>query len=112
MSQYFHMPDFTGVSKTMLEGQSIQRQAAAGAEGETKIAGINSLAAIKGAGFQAESIKARGQAQGQQAMASGLGSMFSGFASGIGSLGGGGASKYGYDPVGSQGYNRVPLNIN
>ena len=112
ISQYMSTPDFTGLSRTMLQGQSMQRDAANTAKGASALAGIQSLANVKGAGFQAEAIKAQGAAQGQQAMASGLGSMFSGLAGGIGSLGGGGASKYGYDPVGSQGFNRVPLNIN
>ena len=90
LAGYMDGPDFTGLGRTMMQGASLGRRAATQAEGQVGIAGINSTAKIKSAGFQADAIKAQGAAQGQQAMASGIGSMFSGLAGGISSLGGGG----------------------
>ena len=114
LTDYFNTPDFTTVGKTNMQGQSMQRNAATKAEGLVHGAGINSMAQVAQAGFQAEAIKAQGQAQGQAAMASGIGSMVSGIAGGFGSMGSSsGASKYGFDPVGSQGGGpggRFPLN--
>ena len=81
-----------------------RRNAATKAEGLVHGAGINSMAQVAQAGFQADAIKAQGAAQGQASMASGIGSMVSGIAGGFGARGsGGGASKYGFDPAGSQG---------
>lgn len=74
-----------------MQGNSLQRNTATAAEGRVNMAGINSAAKIKSAGFQADAIKAQGQAQGQAAMASGIGSMVSGIAGGFGSMGGGGS---------------------
>ena len=90
LNNYMSTPDFTGLGRTMMQGASLQRQAADMAEGQVAMAGINSTAKVKSAGFEADAIKAQGAAQGQQAMASGLGSMFSGIAGGFGALGGGG----------------------
>ena len=86
LSGYMGNPSFTGLGKTMIAGQSMQRNAANMAEGQVSMAGINSMGKVKSAGFQADAIKAQGQAQGQAAMASGLGSMFSGLAGGFASL--------------------------
>ena len=90
LGSYFDVPDFTGLGRTMMQGNSLQRNAATAAEGRVNIAGINSAAKVKSAGFQADAIKAQGQAQGQAAMASGIGSMVSGIAGGFGSMGSGG----------------------
>ena len=104
LTDYFNTPDFTTVGKTNMQGQSMQRNAATKADGLVHGAGVNSMAQVAQAGFQADAIKAQGQAAGQSAMASGIGSMVSGIAGGFGSMGsGGGASKYGFDPAGSQG---------
>ena len=93
LSQYMSdMPDFTGLSKTMLQGTGIQQRAADSAVGKSALAGIGSAAAVKGAGFKADAIRAQGAAEGQAAMASGIGGLFSGLAGGIGSMGGGGSS--------------------
>jgi len=98
MSNYFSTPDFTGLGKTMMDSASMERNMATEADGYAHRAGLASAAKVKGAGFQADAIKAQGQAQGQASMASGLGSMFSGLAGGISSLGsssyGGGSSGY------------------
>ena len=103
ITDYFGTPDFTGLGKTMMNSASMERNAATESEGLAARAGINAQAAIKSAGFQADAIKAQGQAQGQASMASGLGSMFSGLASGIGSFG---ASGYG------GGYSGTTVNFN
>lgn len=104
LNEYFNTPDFTTVGRTNMEGQSLQRNTATKAEGLVHGAGINSMAQVAQAGFQADAIEAQGQAQGQAAIASGIGSMVSGIAGGFGAMGGsGGADKYGFDPAGSQG---------
>ena len=96
LSDYMSVPDFAGLGTTMMQGQSLGRRAAVGAEGMINKAGIGSAANIKSAGFQADAIKAEGAAQGQASMASGLGNMFSGLAGGFASMGGGGGgSTYG-----------------
>ena len=97
LTDYFNTPDFTQVGKVGMEGQSMQRNAATKAEGLVHGAGINSMAQVAQAGFQAEATKAQGQAAGQSAMASGIGSMVSGIAGGFGSMGGGGGSKYDFN---------------
>ena len=96
LSDYFSTPDFTQVGKVGMEGQSLQRNTATKAEGLVHGAGINSMAEVASAGFQADAIKAQGQAAGQSAMASGIGNMVSGIAGGFGSMGsGGGGNSYG-----------------
>ena len=96
LTNYFSTPDFTQVGKVGMEGQSLQRNTATKAEGLVHGAGINSMAEVASAGFQADAIKAQGQAAGQSAMASGIGSMVSGIAGGFGSMGsGGGGNSYG-----------------
>tara|TARA_B100001559_G_C15915741_1_gene356321 strand:+ start:90 stop:470 length:381 start_codon:yes stop_codon:yes gene_type:complete len=93
LTDYFSTPDFTQVGKVGMQGQSMQRNAATKAEGLVHGAGINSMAEVAQAGFQADAIKAQGQAQGQASMASGIGSMVSGIAGGFGSMGSGGGDK-------------------
>ena len=95
LTDYFNTPDFTTVGKTNMQGQSMQRNAATKADGLVHGAGVNSMAQVAQAGFQADAIKAQGQAAGQSAMASGIGSMVSGIAGGFGSMGsGGGDTSY------------------
>ena len=92
LTDYFSTPDFTGLGKTMMQGNSLQRNAGVKAEGMVGMAGINSAAKIKGAGFQADAIEAQGASQGQQLMTSGIDSMIRGLAGGFGSRGSGGGS--------------------
>ena len=92
LTDYFSTPDFTQVGKTAMQGQSLQRNSATKAEGLVHGAGINSMAQVASAGFQADSIKAQGAAQGQASMASGIGSMVSGIAGGFGAMGSGGST--------------------
>ena len=93
LTDYFSTPDFTQVGKVGMQGQSMQRNAATKAEGLVHGAGINSMAQVASAGFQADAIRAQGQAQGQASMASGIGSMVSGIAGGFGSMGSSGSSS-------------------
>ena len=117
LTDYFNTPDFTAIGGTNMKGQSMQRNEATKAEGLVHGAGINSMAQVAQAGFQADAIKAEGAAAGQSAVASGIGNMVSGIAGGFGARGSNsGASKYGFDPAGSQGNpfggtgGRMPLN--
>ena len=103
LTDYFSTPDFTQVGKVGMEGQSLQRNSATKAEGLVHGAGINSMAEVASAGFQADAAVAAGQAQGQASMMSGLAGGISSLAGGFGSMGSGGADKYGFDPAGSQG---------
>ena len=96
LANYFSTPDFTTMGKTNMQGQSMQRNAATKADGLVHGAGINSMAQVAQAGFQAEATKAQGQAQGQASMMSGLASGISGIAGGFGSMGSGGA-KYDFN---------------
>ena len=73
LTDYFSTPNFTDVGKTSMQGQSMQRNAATKAEGLVHGAGINSMAQVAQAGFQADAIKAQGQAQAQSQL-SGIGS--------------------------------------
>jgi len=86
-SQLMAMPDFSTMSATNLQGRGMVNNANDSAIGASKLAGIGAAAGVRSANYKADAIKAQGQAQGQQAMASGLGSMFSGIAGGIGSMG-------------------------
>ena len=95
LGDYMSTPDFTGLGRTMVEGASLGRRAVNAAEGDVALAGINSQAKIKSSGYEAEAIKAGGQARGQAGMASGLGSMFSGIAGGFGAMGSGSSSSLG-----------------
>ena len=99
LSGYMSTPDFTGLGRTMMEGASLGRRTVSAAKGDVALAGINSTAKIKSAGYEAEAIKAGGQARGQAAMASGIGSLASGIAGGFGARGsGGGGGGFGISP--------------
>ena len=111
LTDYFNTPDFTAIGGTNMEGQSLQRNTATKAEGLVHGAGINSTAQVAQAGFQADAIKAQGQAQGQASMASGIGSMVSGIAGGFGARGsGGGGNSYG-GYGGKYGSGTAPTNL-
>ena len=68
LNEYFNTPDFTTVGKTNMQGQALQRNTATKAEGLVHGAGVNSMAAVAQAGFQADAIKAEGAAAGQSAI--------------------------------------------
>ena len=79
--------DFSNISNKAQDGRSLERRATMMGEGLLANAGVEGLAQTKSSEFRADAIRAGGQAQGQAAMASGLGSMFSGLAGGISSMG-------------------------
>ena len=89
-SQYMKLPDFATMGATGIQGRGLVENAINTGIGKSTLAGINAAAGVRSANYKADAIKAQGQAQGQQAMAQGFGSLFSGLAGGIGSLGGGG----------------------
>jgi hypothetical protein len=95
LTDYFNTPDFTAIGGTNMKGQSMQRNEATKAEGLVHGAGINSMAQVAQAGFQADAIKAEGAAAGQSAVASGIGSMVSGIAGGFGAMGSSALPKVG-----------------
>ena len=104
LSQFMSSPDFTGLAKSMVASKSMERNAANQANGLVAMTGLDNIAKVKSAGYRGDAIRSQGAAQGQAAIASGIGSMFSGIAGGFAYRGGGsGASKYGMDFVGSQG---------
>ena len=77
--------DYSAIAGTSQRGRSMERRATMEGEGLVANAGVQSLGKMRASEFQADAIKAQGQAQGQA-------SMFQGMASGISSLAGGLAS--------------------
>ena len=84
LSNYFSTPNFGEMSRVGMDAQTMERNAATKAEGLVHGTGINSMAAVASAGYQADAIKAQGAAQAQSSIASGIGSMASGIAGGFG----------------------------
>ena len=74
---------------TGAQAESMEKQAAMGATAKSRMAGIQGAGMVQSGKYQADAIRAQGQAAGQASMASGLGSMFSGIAGGFGSMMGG-----------------------
>ena len=91
-SQLLSVPDFNTMSQVGIEGRGLVRNSIDSSQGYATRMGLSSAGKVKSAGYQADAIRAEGAAQGQQAMASGLGSMFSGLAGGFGAMGSGSAS--------------------
>ena len=83
LSNYMSTPNFGQMSRVGMDAQTMERNNATKAEGLVHGAGINSMAQVASAGFQADAIKAQGQAQGQAAAAQGLGNMFSSLVGGF-----------------------------
>ena len=92
LSNYFSTPNFGEMSRVGMDAQTMERNAATKAEGLVHGTGINSMAAVASAGYQADAIKAQGAAQAQSSIASGIGSMASGIAGGFGARGTGGGT--------------------
>ena len=90
LASYLNPMDHTAIAGESQKGRSLERRAVMMGEGMVANAGVQSVAKAKSAEFQADAIKAQGQAQAQASMASGLSSMVSGIAGGFGSMGGGG----------------------
>ena len=75
--------DFSMIGAESQKGRSLERRATMEGEGMVANYGLQSLGKTKSAEFQADSLVAQGQAQGQaaaaQGMASGISSLMSGF---------------------------------
>ena len=97
------------ISDMNTRARSQERNAVTRAESQTHQFGLKALGTVKAAEYEAEAIRARGAAQGQMAMADGLGSLASGIAGGISSMptGGGfssGSGGMGFPSVGTGNY--------
>ena len=90
LASYLNPMDHTAIAGESQKGRSLERRAVMMGEGMVANAGVQSVAKAKSAEFQADAIKAQGQAAAQSAVASGIGSLASGLAGGIGGLAGGG----------------------
>ena len=90
LSGYFNSPDFTGLGRTMMQGASLQRNAANAAVGKTKVAGIGAVGAVKGYQFDADAMRAEGAAQAQGMRNDGMLGLVSGIAGGIATRAAGG----------------------
>ena len=108
LNDYMSTPNFTGLGKNMIAGQSLGRRTVNQAEGDVALAGISATAKVKASEYEADAIRAGGQARGQSAMFSGIGNMISGIAGGFGSMGG---NTYGFGSA-SNGQYQVPFGFN
>ena len=90
-------PNFGELGSLGMEARSSERQTNSAAEGYVAQAGLDSMAKIKEAKYQAEGIEAQGAANAAATQAQGMSSMMSGIAGGIGSMsfGGGGLPAVG-----------------
>ena len=107
LASYLNPMDHTAIAGESQKGRSLERRAVMMGEGMVANAGMQSIAKTKSAEFQADAIKAQGQAAGQSAMASGIGSLASGLAGGIGGLAGGGGG--GSVASGPTGFGSAPI---
>ena len=96
LASYLNPMDHSAIAGESQKGRTLERRAVMMGEGMVANAGMQSIAKTKSAEYQADAIKAGGQAAGQSAMASGIGSLASGLAGGISKLAGGGGAA----PVG------------
>ena len=92
-------PNFGELGSLGMEARSSERQTNSAAEGFVAQAGLDSMAKIKEAKYQAEAIEAQGAANAAATQAEGMSSMMSGLAGGIGKMSfGGGGFKYAGGP--------------
>lgn len=91
-------PNFGELGSFGMEARSSERQTNSAAEGLVAQSGLDSMAKIKEAKYQAEGIEAQGAANAAATRAQGMSSMISGIAGGIGKMSfGGGAATGGYE---------------
>ena len=90
-------PNFGELGNLGMKARSSERQTNTAAEGFVAQAGLDSMAKIKEAKYQAEAIEAQGAANAAATQAQGLSSMIGGIAGGIGNInfGGGGGGAVG-----------------
>ena len=92
-------PNFGELGSLGMEARSSERQTNSAAEGFVAQAGLDSMAKIKAAKYQAEGIEAQGAANAAATQAQGMSSMMSGIAGGIGNMSfGGGTFSYAGGP--------------
>ena len=87
-------PNFGELGSLGMEARSSERQTNTASEGFVAQAGLDSMAKIKEAKYQAEAIEAQGAANAAATRAQGMSSMMSGLAGGIGKMNFGGTFKY------------------
>ena len=81
-------PQFSALSGVGLQARNLQKNAASVADAKAAMTDINANALIESAGFEADAIKAQGQAEGQASLASGIAGGIGTLAGGFGGLGG------------------------
>lgn len=86
-------PNYGELGNLGMKARSSERQTNAASEGFVAQAGLDSMAKIKEAKYQAEAIEAQGAANAAATRAQGMSSMFSGIAGGIGNMSFGGGSS-------------------
>ena len=92
-------PNYGELGSLGMEARSSERQTNSASEGFVAQAGLDSMAKIKEAKYQAEGIEAQGAANAAATQAQGMSSMISGIAGGIGNMSfGGGTFKYAGGP--------------
>ena len=109
--------DYSAIAGTSQEGRSMERRATMEGEGMVANAGVQSLGKMRASEFQADAIKAGGQAQGQASMFQGMASGISSLAGGLASMptggggGGGGGSDFSLSSPtpGGWSYNGAPI---
>lgn len=89
-------PNYGELGNLGMEARSSERQTNTASEGFVAQAGLDSMAKIKEAKYQAEAIEAQGAANAAATRAQGMSSMMSGLAGGIGNMSFGGGSTGGY----------------
>ena len=79
-------PDFTGMGRINLDNRSSERRSVTGAEANVSMSGLDSMAKIRSAEWNAKAIAAQGQAQAAATRAQGFGNMLGSIAGGIGNM--------------------------
>ena len=103
-------PRFDQIGDTAQNAQSAKRQTAMATEAETAGAGLNSMAMIEKAKFDAEATRAQGQAQATATTWQGFGNMMGSIAGGVGSMNLGGGSG-GFGSTGGSGSTFTPSSV-
>ena len=79
-------PDFTGMGRINLDNRSSERRSVTGAEANVSTSGLDSMAKVRSAEWNAKAIAAQGQAQASATRAQGFANMLGSIAGGIGNI--------------------------
>ena len=79
-------PDFNGMGRINLDNRSSERRKATEAEANVSMSGLDSMAKIRSAEWNAKAIAAQGQAQASATRAQGVANMLGSIAGGIGNI--------------------------